>query len=318
MPTASPAHPVPGWLPSKMSSEPAQDATPTLQPPPAPQQQEMPLAVVHGQPVLQIPQDLYIPPDALEVILDAFEGPLDLLLYLIRRQNLDILDIPVAEITRQYVEYINVMQELRFELAAEYLVMAAMLAEIKSRMLLPRPPSEDSDEADPRAELVRRLQEYERFKQAAEDIDALPRQDRDTTPVHAHVPDRATVKLPPPVDLKEMLLALHDVLKRAELFSGHAIKREALSVRQRMGDVLEQLEDGKFYRFETLFTAEEGKLGVLVTFLALLELAKEQLLDIVQEAPLAPIYVKSLAAGNTNAPLQFSSEFDDADTTDPA
>ncbi len=300
-----------------MTSELAPVANPPA-PPTVPQQQEMPLAVVHGQPVLQIPQDLYIPPDALEVILDAFEGPLDLLLYLIRRQNLDIQDIPVAELTRQYVEYINVMQELRFELAAEYLVMAAMLAEIKSRMLLPRPPSQDGEEADPRAELVRRLQEYERFKQAAEDIDALPRQDRDTTPAHAFVPDRTTVKVPPPVDLKEMLLALHDVLKRAELFSGHAIKREALSVRQRMGDVLEQLEDGKFYRFETLFTAEEGKLGVLVTFLALLELAKEQLLDIVQEAPLAPIYVKSLAAGNTNAPLQFSSEFDDADTTDPA
>jgi len=305
-----------------MTSDLAPAANPPA-PPTVPQQQEMPLAVVHGQPVLQIPQDLYIPPDALEVILDAFEGPLDLLLYLIRRQNLNILDIPVAEITRQYVEYINVMQELRFELAAEYLVMAAMLAEIKSRMLLPRPPSEDGEEADPRAELVRRLQEYERFKQAAEDIDALPRQDRDTTPAHAFVPDRTTVKVPPPVDLKEMLLALHDVLKRAELFSGHAIKREALSVRQRMGDVLEQLEDGRFYRFETLFTAEEGKLGVLVTFLALLELAKEQLLDIVQEAPLAPIYVKSLAAGNTNAPLQFSSEFDDgefndADSTDPA
>ena len=300
-----------------MTSELAPVANPPT-PPVVPQQQEMPLAVVHGQPVLQIPQDLYIPPDALEVILDAFEGPLDLLLYLIRRQNLDILDIPVAEITRQYVDYIQAMHEMRFELAAEYLVMAAMLAEIKSRMLLPRPPSEDSDEADPRAELVRRLQEYERFKQAAEDIDALPRQDRDTTPVHAHVPDRATVKLPPPVDLKEMLLALHDVLKRAELFSGHAIKREALSVRQRMGDVLEQLEDGKFQRFESLFTAEEGKLGVLVTFLALLELAKEQLLDIVQEAPLAPIYVKSLAIGNTNAPLQFSSEFDDSDLPDDA
>ncbi len=170
-----------------MTSELALDANPQTRPT-APQQQEMPLAVVHGQPVLQIPQDLYIPPDALEVILDAFEGPLDLLLYLIRRQNLDILDIPVAEITRQYVEYINVMQELRFELAAEYLVMAAILAEVKSRMLLPRPPSIEGEEADPRAELVRRLQEYERFKQAAEDIDALPRQDRDTTPVHAFVP----------------------------------------------------------------------------------------------------------------------------------
>ncbi|KRA42987.1 ScpA family protein [Pseudoxanthomonas sp. Root630] len=295
-----------------MSPELASDATQT-NPSTHPQQQEMPLAVVHGQPVLQIPQDLYIPPDALEVILDAFEGPLDLLLYLIRRQNLDILDIPVAEITRQYVDYINVMQELRFELAAEYLVMAAILAEIKSRMLLPRPVSEEGDEGDPRAELVRRLQEYERFKQAAEDLDTLPRQDRDTTPVNAHVPDRAAVKLPPPVELKEMLLALHDVLKRAELFTGHAIRREALSVRQRMGDVLTRLEDGKFHRFESMFTVEEGKLGVLVTFLAMLELAKEQLLDIVQEGPLAPIYIKSLALNNTNEPLQFSSEFDDTD-----
>ena len=295
-----------------MSPELASDANPQ-HPPAHPQQQEMPLAVVHGQPVLQIPQDLYIPPDALEVILDAFEGPLDLLLYLIRRQNLDILDIPVAEITRQYVDYINVMQELRFELAAEYLLMAAILAEIKSRMLLPRPVTEEGEEGDPRAELGLRLQEYERFKQAAEDLDALPRVDRDTTPVHADVPDRAAVRLPPPVELKEMLLALHDVLKRAELFSGHAIKREALSVRQRMGDVLTRLEDGKFHRFESMFTPEEGKLGVLVTFLAMLELAKEQLLDIVQEAPLAPIYIKSLALNNTNEPLQFSSEFDDSD-----
>ncbi|KRG68815.1 segregation and condensation protein A [Pseudoxanthomonas dokdonensis] len=295
-----------------MISDVAQEANPAI-PTQNPQQQEMPLAVVHGQAVLQIPQDLYIPPDALEVILDAFEGPLDLLLYLIRRQNLDILDIPVAEITRQYVDYINVMQELRFELAAEYLVMAAILAEIKSRMLLPRPALEEGEEGDPRAELVRRLQEYERFKQAAEDLDSLPRQDRDTTPVQAFVPDRAAIKSPPPVELKEMLLALHDVLKRAELFSGHAIKREALSVRQRMGDVLGRLQDGKFHRFETMFSAEEGKLGVLVTFLAMLELAKEQLLDIVQEAPLAPIYVKSLALNNTNEPLAFSSEFDDGD-----
>ncbi len=293
-----------------MTSELAQDANPPSQPN-APQQQEMPLAVVHGQPVLQIPQDLYIPPDALEVILDAFEGPLDLLLYLIRRQNLDILDIPVAEITRQYVDYINVMQELRFELAAEYLVMAAILAEIKSRMLLPRPPAEEGVEDDPRADLVRRLQEYERFKQAAEDLDALPRLDRDTVAATAFVPDRSTIRLPPPVELKEMLLALHDVLKRAELFSGHAIKREALSVRQRMGEVLGRLGDGAFHRFESLFTAEEGRLGVLVTFLAMLELAKEQLLDLVQEAPLAPIYVKSLALNNTNEPLQFSSEFDE-------
>ncbi len=281
-----------------------------------PQQQEMPLAVVLGQPVLQIPQDLYIPPDALEVILEAFEGPLDLLLYLIRRQNLDILDIPVAEITRQYVEYIQTMHEMRFELAAEYLVMAAMLAEIKSRMLLPRSQTEEGEEDDPRAELVRRLQEYERFKKAAEDLDALPRQDRDTTPAAAFVPDRASVKLPPPVELKEMLLALHDVLKRAELFTQHAIKRDALSVRQRMGDLLEALKDGAFHRFESLFTAEEGKLGVVVTFLGLLTLAKEQLVEIVQEGPLQPIYVKSLALNKDGAEIELSSEFDEPAAND--
>ncbi len=281
-----------------------------------PQQQEMPLAVVHGQPVLQIPQDLYIPPDALEVILEAFEGPLDLLLYLIRRQNLDILDIPVADITRQYVDYIQAMHEMRFELAADYLVMAAMLAEIKSRMLLPRAPNEEGDEDDPRAELVRRLQEYERFKKAAEDIDSLPRQDRDTAPVQAFVPDRASVRLPPPVDLKEMLLALHDVFKRAELFTQHAIKRDALSVRQRMGELLERLKDGSFYRFETLFTAEEGKLGIVVTFLGLLTLAKEQLVEIVQEAPFAPIYVKSLALLKDGEEIELSSEFDEPAAND--
>ncbi|WP_147652375.1 segregation and condensation protein A [Vulcaniibacterium gelatinicum] len=287
----------------------------------APQQQEMPLAVVLGQPVLQIPQDLYIPPDALEVILDAFEGPLDLLLYLIRRQNLDILDIPVAEITRQYIDYIQAMHEMRFELAAEYLVMAAILAEIKSRMLLPRPANEEGIEEDPRADLVRRLQEYERFKQAAEDLDALPRMDRDTAPAAAYVPDRAAVRLPPPVDLREMLLALRDVLKRAELFSQHAIRRDALSVRQRMGELLERLGDGRFHRFESLFEPREGRLGVVVTFLALLTLAKEQLVEVVQEhtepphagerAPLAPIYVKSLATERGTESLELSSEFDD-------
>ena len=294
-----------------MTVESAPDATHPTQATAPPQQQEMPLAMVLGQPVLQIPQDLYIPPDALEVILDAFEGPLDLLLYLIRRQNLDILDIPVAEITRQYVTYIQAMHEMRFELAAEYLVMAAILAEIKSRMLLPRSTMDESEEGDPRAELVRRLQEYERFKQAAEDIDALPRQDRDTTPASAFLPDRASVRLPPPVDLREMLLALHDVLKRAELFTQHAIKRDALSVRQRMGELLSRLAGGAFHRFESLFEPREGKLGVVVTFLALLELAKEQLLDVVQDAPLAPIYVKSLAIAE-GEPLALTSEFDDA------
>ncbi len=281
----------------RMSSQPApQDTSPdagSFAPPP--QQQEMPLAVVRGQPVLQMPQDLYIPPDALEVILEAFEGPLDLLLYLIRRQNLDILDIPVAEITRQYIGYIDVMQEMRFELAAEYLVMAAILAEIKSRMLLPRPPAQEGEEDDPRADLVRRLQEYERFKAAAESIDRLPRMERDTAMVSAHVPERQIIRLPPAVDLREMLLALRDVLRRAELFTHHAIRREALSVRQRMGDVLGRLSDGQFHAFESLFTAEEGRLGVVVSFLSILELAKEMLIEIVQEQPLAAIYVRALA-----------------------
>ena len=297
-----------------------ESAFPTL-----PQQQEMPLAVFKGQPVLQMPQDLYIPPDALEVILEAFEGPLDLLLYLIRRQNLDILDIPVAEITRQYVDYIDVLQDLRFELAAEYLVMAAILAEIKSRMLLPRATLDEGLEADPRAELVRRLQEYERFKKAAEDIDSLERLERDTSLASAFVPERATVRVPPPVDLREMLLALRDVLKRADLFTHHAISRERLSVRQRMGEVLGKLADGSFHAFESLFNVEEGRTGVVVTFLSVLELAKEQLLEIVQEEPAiasdarhpgalpqpAPIYVKSLAAsdaGAANEPEAFLSE----------
>jgi segregation and condensation protein A len=281
-----------------------------------PQQQEMPLAVFKGQPVLQMPQDLYIPPDALEVILEAFEGPLDLLLYLIRRQNLDILDIPVAEITRQYVDYIDVLQDLRFELAAEYLVMAAILAEIKSRMLLPRAEMEEGIEGDPRAELVRRLQEYERFKKAAEDIDTLPRMERDTSPVSAFVPERTVTRTPPPVDLREMLLALRDVLRRADLYTQHSISRERLSVRQRMGEVLSRMSDGAFHRFEALFNEEEGRVGVVVTFLSILELAKERLVEIVQEetgipdARLprvegagwpAPIYVKSLAASDAGA-----------------
>ncbi|MFI4969268.1 MAG: segregation and condensation protein A [Lysobacterales bacterium] len=263
--------------------------------PQVPQQQEIPLALVRGQPVLEMPQDLYIPPDALEVILEAFEGPLDLLLYLIRRQNLDILDIPVAEITRQYVDYIGLMREMKLELAAEYLVMAAILAEIKSRLLLPRPPVEEGLEADPRAELVRRLQEYERFKKAAEDIDVLPRQERDFATAHIVVDDHNVIRLPPPVELRELLLALKDVMKRAELYGHHAIERDALNVRSRMSDLLRALGDGGFHRFENLFDPGEGRRGVVVTFLALLELAKEQLIEIMQETALAPIYLKSLA-----------------------
>ncbi len=294
------------------ASAPEAEATKSVFAKVTPQQQEMPLAVVHGQPVLQIPQDLYIPPDALEVILDAFEGPLDLLLYLIRRQNLDILDIPVFEITQQYIAYIQTMQDMRFELAADYLLMAAMLAEIKSRMLLPRVVTEDGEEEDPRAELVRRLQEYERYKTASEDLDKLPRQDRDTAVVQVAMPKRSTVQEPPAVDLKEMLLALQDVLKRAELFTEHAIKRDTLSVRQRMSELLDRLQDGAFHSFVTLFDAQEGKLGVVVTLLGLLTLAKEQLIDIVQEAPMAPIYVKSIMQVDSDT-IELSSEFDDDD-----
>ena len=258
-----------------------------------PQQEEMPFAMVEGEPMTQMPKDLYIPPDALQVFLEAFEGPLDLLLYLIRRQNLDILDIPIAEITRQYMKYIEVMAELQLELAGEYLLMAAMLAEIKSRMLLPRPPSTDGqDEDDPRAELVRRLQEYERFKKAAGDIDQLPRMERDTMPTAAELIERKVVKLPPQVSLQEMLLAFKDVLSRAEMFAHHHVARERLSVRQRMSDILSTLRDTAFIEFVRLFRADEGRMGVTVTFIAILELMKEGLLEIVQAEPYAPIHVR--------------------------
>lgn len=260
-------------------------------------QEEIPFARVRGQPFFELPKDLYIPPDALEVILDAFEGPLDLLLYLIRRQNLDILDIPIAAITKQYIAYIELMREMRLELAAEYLVMAAILAEIKSRLLLPRPPASTDDELDPRAELVRRLQEYERFKKAAEDLDALPRMERDTAVASAHVPDRRATVLPPAVDLRELILAFRDVLQRADLYVSHQIRREPLSVRQRMTELLERLGNGEFHEFGSVVTAEEGRLGIVVCFLAVLELSKAGLLEIVQDRPLAPIYLKSLTVG---------------------
>ncbi|HEU4487511.1 MAG TPA: ScpA family protein [Povalibacter sp.] len=260
---------------------------------PPPQQQEMPFAVVDGEPMTQLPRDLYIPPDALQVFLEAFEGPLDLLLYLIRRQNLDILDIPIAEITRQYMSYIEVMSELQLELAGEYLLMAAMLAEIKSRMLLPRPPSpEGTEEDDPRAELVRRLQEYERFKKAAEDIDRLPRMERDHLPTSVELVERKVVKILPQVTLQEMLLALKDVMSRAEMFAHHHVNRERLSVRQRMSDILSTLREAAFVEFTSLFRAEEGRMGVSVTFSAILELMKEGLIDIVQAEPYAALHVR--------------------------
>ncbi len=256
-------------------------------------QQEIPFAVVQGEAITQLPQDLYIPPDALEVFLEAFEGPLDLLLYMIRRQNLDVLDIPIAEITRQYIEYIEMMGEMRFELAADYLVMAAMLCEIKSRMLLPRPESLSDDEEDPRAELVRRLQEYERYKKAAEDIDEMPRLGRDVFESRAKVPDLRLVKPVPDVELKEVLLAFQDILRRADMFATHQIHREALSVRERMTGVLEKLNADTFTEFTDLFTVEEGRMGVVVTLLAVLELIKETLIEMIQTEPFGLIYVKA-------------------------
>ena len=258
-----------------------------------PQQQEMPFAVVEGEPVTQLPRDLYIPPDALQVFLEAFEGPLDLLLYLIRRQNLDILDIPIAEITRQYMKYIEVMSELQLELAGEYLLMAAMLAEIKSRMLLPRPSTpEGGEEEDPRAELVRRLQEYERFKKAAEDIDLLPRMERDHLPTSIELVERKVVRILPQVSLQEMLLALKDVMQRAEMFAHHQVHKDKLSVRQRMSDILSTLRSTAFVEFTQMFRVEEGRMGVTVTFSAILELMKEGLIEIVQAEPYAPLHIR--------------------------
>ncbi|MDH5444565.1 MAG: segregation/condensation protein A [Gammaproteobacteria bacterium] len=259
-----------------------------------PQQEEMPFAIVQGTAVMSLPKDLYIPPDALEIFLaESFEGPLDLLLYLIKRQNLDILDIPIAEITRQYVEYVELMKELHLELAAEYLVMAAMLAEIKSRMLLPRPEEGTEDEDDPRAELVRRLQEYERYKQAAEDIDEMPRVNRDIFPIEVTAPDRKVVKLPPRVEMKDLMKALSDIMTRAENYAHHHIQMEPLSVRERMSVVLSSVKADSFTEFSSLFTIEEGRRGVVVTLLAILELLKQHLIEMVQTEVFGPIHVKA-------------------------
>jgi segregation and condensation protein A len=258
-----------------------------------PQQEEMPFAVVQGEPMITLPKDLYIPPDALEVFLDAFEGPLDLLLYLIKRQNLDILDIPIAQITAQYMQYVEMMKELRLELAGDYLLMAAMLAEIKSRMLLPRQAEEEDEGADPRAELIRRLQEYERYKQAAEDLDALPQQGRDFFQPEVDVPDLAVEKPLPQVAMQELLLAFKEVLHRADLYSHHQIKMEPLSVRERMSKVLAAVDSQNFIEFTRLFDFREGRSGVVVTFLAILELIKGALLELVQAEAYGPIHVKA-------------------------
>ena len=261
-----------------------------------PQQAEMPFALVLGEPVVELPKDLYIPPDALEVFLETFEGPLDLLLYLIRRQNLDILDIPIAEITRQYVEYVELMREMRLELAAEYLVMAAMLAEIKARMLMPRQPAEgEEDETDPRAELVRRLQEYERYKLTAEQLDEMPRLGRDYWTTDVASPEFTVERAQPEVNLADLLYALKDVLNRAELFTRHKVQLEPLSVRERMGAILSSITPSAYVDFTSLFTVEEGRRGVVVTLLAVLELVREQLIELSQLQPFGPIRVRGMA-----------------------
>ena len=265
---------------------------------PVARQSEMPFALIQGQPMTQLPMDLYIPPDALEIILEQFEGPLDLLLYLIRKQNLDILEVNVAEITAQYMGYIDMMQSMQLEMAGEYLVMAAMLAEIKSRMLLPRnKDGEDEEEEDPRAELIRRLQEYERFKKAAEDMEALPRIGRDNFVAQVDAPEKIQQRAHPEVDMRELMLAMGAIMRRAQMFEKHEVAKEVLSTRERMSSILAQLKGGHFVSFADLFTPEEGRLGVVVSFLAMLELIKESLLDIVQHEVLGPIHVKARVDG---------------------
>lgn len=251
--------------------------------------------LVRGHAYTDLPKDLYIPPDAMEVFLEAFEGPLDLLLYLIKKQNLDILDIPIAEVTRQYMEYVELMKEVSLELAAEYLVMAAILAEIKSRMLLPRPENATEEEEDPRAELIRRLQEYERIKKAAEELDKMPRQGRDIFSASASIDQMVFEKPQPNVYMKEIMMALADIFKRADLNASHEIKMEVLSVRERMTNILSFLQGRDFAVFSTLFTPEEGRLGVVVTFLAMLELLKHNMIEFVQAAPFGPIHLKAVA-----------------------
>jgi len=275
-----------------------------------PAQAEMPFAVVQGEPLALLPEDLYIPPDALEVFLEAFEGPLDLLLYLIKRQNLDVLDIPIANITKQYMTYIDLMESMRLELAAEYLLMAAMLAEIKSRMLLPRPESLD-EEDDPRAELVRRLQEYERFKQAAENLDELPRQERDSFIAKAEPPALELTRPDAEVELSDLLAAFKDILSRAEVNTHHLIQRETLSIREKMTMILSAVSTEGFADLTSLFNFKEGRRGVVVTFMAILELLKGAMIDLVQAEPFAPIYVKAASASTAEAIPEFDEEIDD-------
>ncbi len=286
----------PASIPPDSPPDPESPRDGALAQPRSERQGEMPFALVEGEPMTVLPKDLYIPPQALEIFLEAFEGPLDLLLYLIKRKNLDILDVPIAEITLQYIEYIELMKELQLELAAEYLVMAATLAEIKSRMLLPRSESVDEEE-DPRAELVRRLQEYERYKEAAARLERIPRVGRDFAELKVDAPMPDVAPEPPVFRLDDLIAALSEVLSRAKMYRHYQVRPEPLSVRERMSIVLDRVQKGSFIEFTTLFTPEEGRQGVVVTFLALLELLRESLVELSQAQPFGPIHVK--ATGET-------------------
>ncbi len=244
--------------------------------------------------ITELPRDLYIPPDALLVFLEAFEGPLDLLLYIIKKHNMDILDIPIADVTKQYVAYVELMHDLRLELAGEYLVMAAMLAEIKSRMLLPRAATEAEEEADPRGELIRRLREYELYRAAAEELDQLPRLERDIFISHVVAPDVKAVRPLPEVTLPELIQALQALLQQADLQESHQIELESLSIREKMSCILEQLRQFTYIDFTQCFNLTEGRLGVVITFIAVLELLKQSLIDIVQTSLYAPIHIKAV------------------------
>lgn len=258
------------------------------------------VARLYGEPMLALPTDLYIPPDALEVILDAFEGPLDLLLYLIRKSNINILDIPMAPLTAQYLEYVEAMRTHNLELAAEYLLMAAMLLEIKSRMLLPRPPKAVEEEEDPRAELVRRLLDYEQMKLAAAKLDAIPRVERDFEWVGVFVAEKVIERLPE-VSLHDLQLAWLRIVRQARLTQHHQIQKEALSVREHMSRILRSLQGGSYVVFDTLFDPAEGAPHLVVSFLAVLELVKEKLVHVTQNTAFAPIYVKLNDAGTEHA-----------------
>ena len=256
-------------------------------------QQPLPLAFVNGEALIEKPEDLFIPPDALELILEAFEGPLDLLLYLIRKQKFDLINLPVYEVTKQYMEYVELMKDIKLELAAEYLLMAAILAEVKSRLLLPKRPDAEDDEDDPRAELIRRLKEYELVKNAAQELDNIPRKERDIFPAQAQISDLvAPIRVLPGVSLQDIVFGFQSAMQRSEAFEHHHIEKETLSTRERMSLILEKISSEHYTGFDELFLASEGKAGVVVTFLAILELGKENLIELVQARPYANIHVR--------------------------